>query len=423
VPERVVVTGLGVIAPNANGKEAFSSALRDGKSGIRVSDGLRDAGLPCPFAGIPEGIEELKRSHLSEEEILASNQSMALASIAAIDAWRDAGLSRPPEDSDDVDWDSGAIISTLGAGMDAVGERILPMITARKIRRITSTLVEQTLVNGNGARVAGVLALGNKVSTACTTGNDAVVEAFRHVRGGHAKRMLAGGSEGYSKYVLVTAHILNSLHHDAGRDAPEKASRPMSASASGFVPAAGAGMLLLESLSSAQSRGARIYAEVLGGFTNCGAHRKGSAGLAPNGDSLGRCIQAAVTQAGIRPEEIGAINGYLAGTLADPQEVDCWKEALALAPSKMPLIHATKSLIGHAFGAAGGIECVATVLELDEGFVHGSLNCEDLHPSLEAYADRIPHSTVRVPDLKVIAKASFGLGDVNACVVFRKFEH
>jgi 3-oxoacyl-(acyl-carrier-protein) synthase len=87
----------------------------------------------------------------------------------------------------------------------------------------------------------------------------------------------------------------------------------------------------------------------------------------------------------------------------------------------MPLLHSTKSLIGHALGAAGGIECVASVLELHEGFVHGSINCEDLHPALTAYADRIPHETVERPDLRVIAKASFGFGDVNGCVLLRKF--
>jgi 3-oxoacyl-(acyl-carrier-protein) synthase len=89
----------------------------------------------------------------------------------------------------------------------------------------------------------------------------------------------------------------------------------------------------------------------------------------------------------------------------------------------MPLIHSTKSLIGHTLGAAGGIECVAAVLELHRGFVHGSINCEDLHPELAAYAGRIPHETVDVPDLRLIAKASFGFGDVNGCLLLRKFEN
>jgi 3-oxoacyl-(acyl-carrier-protein) synthase len=196
----------------------------------------------------------------------------------------------------------------------------------------------------------------------------------------------------------------------------------MSASAAGFIPGSGAGILMLESLSSARERGARIYAEVLGGFLNCGGHRMGGSMTAPNPTSVQRCIQGAVAMAGIQPEEIGAINGHLTATFADPHEVANWAKALGLPPDKMPLIHSTKSLIGHALGAAGGIECVASVLELHHGFVHGSINCEDLHPELLPFASRIPHQTVVKPDLEVVAKASFGFGDVNGCVVFRKFK-
>jgi 3-oxoacyl-(acyl-carrier-protein) synthase len=125
--------------------------------------------------------------------------------------------------------------------------------------------------------------------------------------------------------------------------------------------------------------------------------------------------------AGSSPRSIGAINGHLTATFADPREVDSWARALGLAPDEMPLLHSTKSLIGHALGAAGGIECVASVLELFHGFVHGSINCEDLHPQIAPYAARIPQRTVDVPDLQVIAKASFGFGDVNGCVLFGKY--
>jgi 3-oxoacyl-(acyl-carrier-protein) synthase len=144
---------------------------------------------------------------------------------------------------------------------------------------------------------------------------------------------------------------------------------------------------------------------------------------APNPEGVRRCIRGAISVAGVRPEEIDAINGHLTATYADPVEVDNWCQVLGLPPARMPLIQATKSLIGHTFGAAGGIECVATVLQLDEGFFHGSVNCEDLHPALAPYAERIPHTTVSMPRLRVMAKASFGFGDVNACILFRKFEH
>ena len=421
-PERVVVTGVGVVAANANGKEAFSRALREGRSGVRSVPKLRESDMFCPVGGLPQGIDELKLRYLSEEEVLGTNQNMTFAAIAAVDAWEDAGLPRPVPGSDEVDWDSGTIVGTFGAGIDAVAEKLLPLVKAGKLRRITSTLLEQTMISGNTARVASVLALGNQASTACTMGNDAVVAAFRHVREGRAKRMLAGGSEGFSKYVLAVGSAIKMLCRPSN-DPPERASRPMSATASGFVPASGAGVLLLESLSSARARGARIYAEVLGAHVNSGGQRAGGSMSRPNAEGMRRCIRAAVAMAGIRPEEVDAINGHLSSTAADPLEVECWRDALGLPPSRMPLLHATKSLIGHAFGAAAGIECVAAVLELAEGFVHGSANCEDLHPALAAYADRIPHTTVLVPEMKVMAKTTLGFGDVNACVIFRKFEN
>jgi 3-oxoacyl-(acyl-carrier-protein) synthase len=424
VPERVVVTGVGVVAPNATGNEAFARALREGKSGIRFHQHLRDTGLVCQVGGIPEGLDEICARYFTEEERLLANDLGTFASIAAIDAWTDAGLTRPSPESDEVDWDSGAIIGTGCGAVEVLGDKVVPYVNAGQTRRLGSTM-EQAFVSGNSARVAGLLALGNQVSTnssACSTGNEAVVEAFVRIREGRAKRMLAGGSEGHSKYAWAAADAMKVTCRKYN-DAPERASRPMSATAGGFVPAGGAGLLLLESLSSARARGARIYAEVLGGNVNCGGHRMGGSMSAPNAEGVRRCIRAAIAMAGVRPEEIDAINGHLTATFADPLEIESWSAGLGLPPAKMPLIHATKSLIGHALGAAGGIECVACVLELDQGFVHGSLNCEDLHPALAAYADRIPHSTVLVPDMKLMAKASFGFGDVNACIVFRKFEN
>jgi 3-oxoacyl-(acyl-carrier-protein) synthase len=425
VAERVVVTGLGVIAPNANGKEAFARALREGKSGVRFYPELRDGGLGCHVGGVPQGVDELSAKYLSEEDLRFANYNTTFASIAAIDAWTDAGLVRPPPESDEVDWDAGAIVGTGCGSVEALAETLVPMVNAGKARRLGS-MMEHAFISSNSARVGGLLGLGNQVSTnssACSTGNEAVVEAFLRIREGRAKRMLAGGSEGgHTKYAWAGADAMKVLCR-THNDTPEKASRPMSATAGGFVPAAGAGVLLLESLSAARERGARIYAEVLGGYVNCGGQRMGGTMSAPNAEGVRRCIRSAVAMAGIRSEEIDAINGHLTATYADPLEVESWSVALGLPPSKMPLLHATKSLIGHALGAAGGIECVASILELDQGFVHGSLNCEDLHPALAAYSDRIPHSTVLLPKMTVMAKASFGFGDVNACIVFRKYKN
>jgi len=419
---RVVVTGLGVIAPNGHGLAAFEAALRAGKSGIKFHQHLADVKFGCQVGGIPEGVGEIAPRYLAEDELLAMNANMVYAAIAAIDAWTDAGLARPAHDSAEPDWGAGAIVGTGIGGMDTIAEKLVPKTDAGKVQRMGSAMVEQIMSSGNTARLAGLLALGNQVTTnssACNTGTEAVIDAFLRIREGRAERMLAGGSEGHSKYIWAgfdSMKVLCRTHNDR----PAEASRPMSATAAGFVPGSGSGVLLLESLESAKKRGARIYAEVLGGAVNCGGHRMGGSMTAPNPAAVRKCIQGAVKMAGVRPEEIGAINGHLTATFADPHEVASWAAALELSPDRMPLIHSTKSMIGHALGAAGGIECVAAVLELCRGFVHASINCEDLHPEIAPFAKSIPHKTVDRPDLRVIAKASFGFGDVNGCVLFGK---
>jgi 3-oxoacyl-(acyl-carrier-protein) synthase len=175
---------------------------------------------------------------------------------------------------------------------------------------------------------------------------------------------------------------------------------------------------MLESLESARERGAHIYAEVLGGHINSGGQRGTGSMTAPNPEGVRRCIRAAIGDAEVTPEEIEVVNGHLTGTMADPLEVENWRAALELEPETIPLLNGTKSLVGHALGAAGGIECVASILQLDRGFIHGSVNCEDLHPDLEKFSTRIVRET-RESNAKTLAKASFGFGDVNACVIFR----
>ena len=419
---RVVVTGMGVLAPNGHGLEAFVRALRDGISGIAFHPQLADLNFACQVGGVPPDVEEIQKRYLTGEELFAMNANMVYAAIATIDAWTDAGLDLPEPDSEEPDWDTGAIVGTGIGGIDTIADTLAPRTQAGRVKRLGSTMVEQIMSSGNSARIAGKLGLGNQVSTnssACNTGTEAVIQGFQRIRDGLARRMLAGGSEGHSHYIWAGFDAMRVLNRTKNDD-PEGASRPMSASAAGFVPGSGAGVLMLEELDSARERGARIYAEIIGCALNCGGHRQGGSMTAPNPVSVQRCLVAALDMAGIPGERIDAINGHLTATFADPHEVGNWSRALRLDPADMPYIHSTKSLIGHALGAAGGIECVASVLELHHGFVHPSINCEDLHPDLEAYAGRIPHECVDLPGLKAVAKASFGFGDVNGCVIFRK---
>jgi len=423
--ERVVVTGLGVVAPNALGAPAFAQALRAARSGLRAQKQLAELGFVCQVAGVPEGVDERAAALLPPDVLLASNGNHRYAALAALEAWADAGLPGPEaSDPAHVDWESGCVLGTGIGGMDTIAERVVPLVDAGRARRLGSTAVEQAMASGVSARVGGLLGLGNQVTTnssACATGCEAILMGALRIRAGLAARMLCGGSEGASPHAWAGFDAMRVLARGWNAE-PERASRPCSASASGFVPAAGAGVLLLESLASAQARGARIRAELLGGAVNAGGQRGGGSMTAPNPAGVVRCIQAALADAGVAPGEVDAISGHLTATAADPREVRAWACALGCAPAALPPVVATKALIGHALGAAGALECAAGVLMLEGGFLHAARNCEDLHPELAPFAAALARPEAQAHPIRLLAKAGFGFGDVNACLVFRRWD-
>lgn len=422
--KRVVITGIGVVAPNGVGVPAYEEALRAGRSGLKTQESMIEAKFGCTVAGTPEGVDELCEKTFGADELLAMNMNHRYASLAALEAWQDAGLERPAHDSEEVDWDTGAIIGTGIGGMDTIAEKVVPLTNAKKIRRMGSTCVEQVMASGISARLSGQLALGNQVTTnssACSTGTEALAMGMERIRAGLADRMLCGGAEAASHYIWSGFDAMRVLNRGSN-DEPEKASRPLSASAGGFIPGSGAGVVLLESLESALARGATIHAELAGGGVNCGGHRMGGSMTAPNPTSVQRCISEALADAGIDPSDVDAINGHLTATGADPKEVGSWARALGRGPGELPPITSTKSMIGHGLGAAGGLEAVASILMVEKGFVHPSINCEDVHPEIEPHAASIPHELLEKPDLDVLVKAGFGFGDVNACLVFKRYK-
>ncbi len=421
---RVVITGMGVVAPNGHGLAAFERALREGISGIRHIQELETLNFGCQVGGAPQDFEAVRSSYFDREKLLSFNENIGYASVAAVDAWKDAGFEVPEAEDDRVDWETGVIAGSGIGGMDTISRTLVPMVNAGNVRRMGSRVVEQVMNSGTSASIAGLLALGNQVtsnSSACSTGNEAIIMAADRIRSGLATRMLAGGSEGASPYIWAGFDAMRVICRKFN-DRPEQASRPMSASASGFVPGAGGAILLLEELESALARGVRIYAEFSGGMVNCGGHRMGGTITAPNPEGVRRCIQGALADAETDAAQIDAINGHLTATYADPVEVKNWSVALGRPPEAFPYINSTKSMIGHCLGAAGAIECVASVLQIYQGFVHPSLNCEDLHPEIVPFAKSVPQTVIEHPDLKVVAKAGFGFGDVNSCLIFKKWE-
>ncbi len=421
--KRVVITGLGVAAPNGVGVSAFTHALKNGISGIRHDSQLQELQFSCQIVGKPEITEDIKSNYFTDLELRGFNSTGILYGvIAGMEAWKNSGL--PIEHNVDPDWESGTIFGSGTSGIDKFRESIYK-IDDLQTRRLGSTVVAQTMNSGISAYLGGKLGLGNQVTTnssACATGTEAIMMAYDRIQSGQAQRILAGSTGDSGPYIWAgfdALRVCSSKYNDH----PEQGSRPMSTTAAGFVPGSGAGALVIEELDSALKRGATIYAEILGGHVNSGGQRGSGSMTAPNSVAVQRCITQALQSSGIEADAIDAINGHLTATTKDGLEIENWTKALNRSGLDFPYINSLKSMTGHCLSAAGSIESVATVLQLHEGFLFGNLNCDDLHPEITALIDasRVPIKTKNI-DLNIIAKASFGFGDVNACIIFKKFE-
>ncbi|HVI44014.1 MAG TPA: beta-ketoacyl-[acyl-carrier-protein] synthase family protein [Chitinophaga sp.] len=417
---RVVITGLGVVAPNGTGLEAFRDALQQGVSGVRHDPRMEALQFACQIAGEPQVPESLQQQYFDALELRGFNSGAILYGvIAGMEAWTHAGLpvSATP------DWDTGVIFGTGSSGVDKLREAIYK-VDEGQIRRLGSTVVAQTMASGISAWLGGRLGAGNQVTTnssACTTGAESVLMAYDRVKAGKATRILAGSTTDGGPYIWGGFDAMKVCTYKSNHD-PAAGSRPMSASAGGFVPGSGAGAMVVESLESALSRNAVIYAEIAGGHINSGGQRDEGSMTAPNSIAVQRCIREAIREAGIAPEDVDAINGHLTATGKDATEIINWSEALGRSGINFPYVNALKCMIGHCLSASGSIELVAAVLQLHENFLFPNINCEDLHPEILQVIDssRIPQQ-LRYTTLNVIAKASFGFGDVNACVILKKY--
>ena len=419
--KRIVITGLGVVSPNGVGLDNFTNAVKNGTSGIEYHETLKELGFSCCIGGIPNVSEELKRNYFTELQLKNFNSSGILyGCMAGMDAWKDAGLSI----TDNTDFESGTIFGAGTSGVEKFREAIYKL-DDKKVRRLGSTVVAQTMASGVSAYLGGILGLGNQVTTnssACTTGTEAILMGFDRIKAGLAKRMIVGSTSDHGPYLwggFDALRVLTYKHNES----PETGSRPMSASASGFVPGSGAGAMVIESLESALKRNATIYAEILGGEVNSGGQRNEGSMTAPNSEAVQRCIKNAVANSNIEAKDIDAINGHLTATSKDFTEIDNWSKALNLKGNDFPYINSLKSMVGHCLSASGAIESVASVLQIHHSFIFPNINCEDVNEQI-AYLiseDRIPRDLIE-KEVNIVAKSSFGFGDVNGCLIFKKFQ-
>ncbi|WP_432413090.1 beta-ketoacyl-[acyl-carrier-protein] synthase family protein [Rasiella sp. SM2506] len=419
--QRVVITGLGIAAPNGVGIPAFTEALKNGTSGIQHFPELEDLKFSCQVGGVPIISEEKKREYFTELQLRNFNSSGILYGvIAGMDAIRDAKVEISETEPN---WDLGIVFGTGTSGVDKFREAIYK-VDEQNVRRLGSTTVVQTMASGISAYLGGMTGAANVVTTnssACATGTEAILMGYERIASGKATQMLCGSTSDHGPYLwggFDAMKVITYKHNDE----PEKASRPMSATASGFVPGSGAGALLLESLESAQKRGATIYAEILGGHVNSGGQRAGGSMTAPNSEAVQRCIKNAMLDAGIIADEIDYINGHLTATIKDPDEIQNWCAALHRKGNDFPYINSLKGMVGHCLAASGSMEVVSTILQMKEGFVFPNVNCEDVHPEISSLvaSEKMPQQKISA-NITTAIKASFGFGDVNACMVFRKY--
>jgi 3-oxoacyl-(acyl-carrier-protein) synthase len=422
--KRVVITGLGIVAPNGNGIPQFMESLKLGKNAIKKIKELEELNFSCQIGAKPDDFDEETERFLENYQYSDAGYNVKYSVVAAKEAWLDAGFCVPEYNSSEVDYETGVIIGSGVGSADLFKHKIIPFIEAGNVRKLRSHIAEFTMFSAPSANVAGLLALGNKISSnssACSTGNESIIEGYERIKEGKAKRMLVGSSEIPSPYVWGCFDSMRLLSRKFNEN-PEFGSRPMSATASGFVPSAGGGVLVLEELETALSRNAKIYGEILGSHINCGGQRNGGTMQAPGQIGVQRCLKSAIEDANISPNDIDYISGHLSSTMADPLEIDNWCKALNRHGDDFPYINSLKSMIGHCLGAAGTIETISAILQMNGGFLHPSLNSQDIHPEILPMisASKIPQKPLFNVNINIFAKASFGFGDINSCIIIGK---
>lgn len=420
---RVVVTGIGVVSPIGSNIDEFLMNLREGKSGVTYSKELEDKNFVCRVAGIPK-YDGHNDEFMSKYFPLECDKAIKYAVSAAIDAWKDARLEIPDLYSDHSNDNVGVVAGSVCAGHNFFIDR-KELIDGGLTKKLGSWYPVNAMHSGVAAFLSYIFAASSSVeyvSSACATGSEAIVRAYERIKYGDAEIMLAGGCDADSPYLWAGFDTMRLLCRNSN-DEPTKANRQLSALAKGFAPAAGAGMLVLEEYGHATARGAKIYAEILGGHINAGGQRGGGSMTLPNSRRVVDCIRIALEKSGIEAHEIDYINGHLTSTMADVIEVKNWCNALSLK-GKFPYLNSTKSLIGHTIGAAGAIEAIATILQMNGRFIHASLNSRPLHPEIEEIydPDMIPENRIDDVDIRYAVKANFGFGDVNACFVLKNLD-
>ncbi|MCK4832085.1 MAG: beta-ketoacyl-ACP synthase II [Anaerolineales bacterium] len=409
---RVVVTGLGAITPLAlNVKETWAGLLA-GRSGVALITQFDASDLPCRIAAEVKGFNPRDYVHFKEARRMSRVSLLAVA--AAQEAVADAGLSVPVPEPERT----GVLIGTGMGGFER-SDKAMQGYRARGLRAIGPFDLISSVPNMPAFHVSRELQAKGPLSTvvaACATGTQSIGEGAEWIRRGSADVVVAGGAEGLVHIGTIAGFI--AMHGLSLRnDEPEKASRPFDADRDGFVSGEGAGVVVLERLEHALARGAHIYAEVLGQASSADAFHP--AAPDPNGAGAVRAMRWALEDAGVSAEEVDYINPHGSSTpLNDKTETMAIKNLFGEHAYRVA-ISASKSMLGHLMGAAGAVEAIASILTLEHGIIHPTINYDT--PDPECDLDYVPN-VARKAEVNVVLSNSFGLGGQNACLVLARFD-
>jgi 3-oxoacyl-[acyl-carrier-protein] synthase-1 len=401
---RVVITGLGIVSSIGNNKNEVADALRQGRSGLAFSPEYAELG----FRSHVHGPIRLQTQALIDRKVLRfMGDSAAFNYLAMQEAVADSGL----EESDVSNPRTGLIVGSGGASTANVVEAV-DLLRSKGLRKVGPYMVPRTMSSTTAACLSTpfkIKGVSYSISSACATSSHCIGNGAELIQLGKQDIVFAGGGEEVHWSMTLMFDAMGALSSKYN-DSPQSASRPYDAQRDGFVISGGGGVVVLEELQHAKARGAKIYAELVG----YGATSDGYDMVQPSGEGAVRCMQQALQ--GVRGP-IDYLNTHGTSTpVGDVRELQAIREVFGAEP---PAISSTKSITGHALGAAGVHEAIYSLLMMDGGFIAASANLQQLDPAAEGFP--IVREVKAGVSLKTVMSNSFGFGGTNACLVFQRY--
>ncbi|MGU3574841.1 beta-ketoacyl-ACP synthase II [Brucellaceae bacterium C25G] len=417
---RVVITGLGLVSPLANGVEETWKRLLSGQSGARRITEFEVDDLACQIAcRIPVGDGSngtFNPDLYMEPKEQRKVDPFIVYAVAAADQALDDANWHPESDEDQIA--TGVLIGSGIGGIEGIVEAGYTL-RDKGARRVSPFFIPGRLINLASGHVSIKHKLrgpNHSVVTACATGTHAIGDAARMIALGDADVMVAGGTESPVSRISIAGFAACKALSTKRNDDPTAASRPYDDDRDGFVMGEGAGVLVLEELEHALARGAKIYAEVTGyGMSGDAYHITAPS---ENGEGAQRCMEAALKRSGITPDQIDYINAHGTSTMADTLELGAVERVVGDAASKISM-SSTKSSIGHLLGAAGAAEAIFSILAIRDNIAPATINLDT--PSVATKIDLVPHKP-RERKIDTVLSNSFGFGGTNASLVMRRYQ-